>query len=72
MILTLVIELVAIFPQLVALLLVSSWSTPLVACFPPLGVYFIPLPLALASPSSTNITLLLITRKFWFVWICGL
>ena len=53
MILTLVIELVAVFPQLVALLLGSSWSSYLHACFPyhwclfpslPIGAYFIPFP----------------------------
>jgi len=81
MILTLVIELIAVFPQLAALLLGSSWSTPLAVCFvppqclfhfPPLGAYFIPLPLMLASRSSANITLLLINTNFWFVWIYSL
>ena len=54
------------------------------SCLLPLPLvlnYFIPLPLVLisfpshlmpTSPSSANITLLLITSNFWFDWICSL
>jgi len=54
---TLVIELVAVFLQLVALPLDSLRSTSLAACFPspPPSAYFTPLHLAIASPSSANI-----------------
>ena len=82
MIFTLVIELVAVFLQLVALLLGSLQSTSLAACFPSplclfhspsLGAYFIFLPFgACFSLFCKHITSLSIISNFWFVWICDL
>jgi len=82
MIFILVIELVAIFLQLVTLLLGCLWSISLAACFParlclfhspPLGAYLVFLPFgACFSLFYKHITSFSITGNFWFVWICGL